>query len=133
MYRSINRWLLISLVFILTLGACSQVGGGDMVLTEEDNSKTIQLNSGQKLSITLEGNPTTGYTWEVESPETGPLEQLGEPEFEPSSDALGAGGKITLHFQATSSGEMLLRLVYHRPWEQGVPPEKTFEVKVVVE
>jgi inhibitor of cysteine peptidase len=103
-----------------------------MVLTEDDNSRSIELDSGQKLSISLEGNPTTGYTWEVESPDSGPLEQLGEPEFEASSEAIGAGGRITLHFQATSPGETSLRLVYHRPWEQGVPPEKTFEVKVSV-
>lgn len=132
MFRLINRWLVTGLAFVLILSACSPAGGNPTVLTDADNGKTVELNPGQKLTVILEGNPTTGYTWQVEPGESGPLKQVGEPQFEPSSSALGAGGKMSLQFEAASAGETLLKLVYRRPWEQGVPPEKTFEVKVII-
>ena len=102
------------------------------MLTEENSGQSIDINTGQQLVISLEGNPTTGYTWEVDSMDEAVLKQIGEPEFKSSSGALGAGGVMILQFQAISEGDTALRLVYHRPWEQGIAPEKTFEVNVVV-
>ena len=60
------------------------------------------------------------------------LEQLGEPEATPDSSALGAGGKISLKFQAVQTGQASLALIYHRSFEKDVPPEKTFEVTILV-
>jgi predicted secreted protein len=32
-------------------------------LTEADAGRTIELRTGDRLSISLGGNPTTGYSW----------------------------------------------------------------------
>jgi inhibitor of cysteine peptidase len=125
-----KRFLTAGLLMILA--ACSSAGGRPVMLTEENSGQSIDINTGQQLVISLEGNPTTGYTWEVGSMDEAVLKQIGEPEFKSSSGALGAGGVMILQFQAISEGDTALRLVYHRPWEQGIAPEKTFEVNVVV-
>jgi inhibitor of cysteine peptidase len=125
-----KRFLLAGL--LLVLAACSSAGGNPLMLTEKNDGQNVQMSNGQQLVVTLEGNPTTGYTWEVDTIDQAILKQIGEPEFKASSGALGAGGLMTLQFQAVSQGETPLRLVYHRPWEQGIAPEKTFEVNVVV-
>jgi predicted secreted protein len=57
---------------------------------------------------------------------------MGEPDFEPDSDALGSGGKVTLRFEAAAPGQTVLHLDYYRPFEAEEPPLQTFEVTVQV-
>ena len=56
----------------------------------------------------------------------------GETSYEADSDLIGAGGVQTLTFEAVEDGETGVRLVYRRPWEEGVEPIDTFELQVVV-
>ena len=98
-----------------------------------DDGREKQLKKGQTLVITLEGNPTTGYSWEAAEPlDEQVLQQAGEPEFKAESDALGAGGVQVLRFEAVNAGKTTLKLVYHRPWEEGVEPLETYSIEVVV-
>jgi len=122
------RWGLIAMLLIALVAGC----GSKMVkATAEDDGGQVVLEVGQTLAISLEGNPTTGYTWEAVEFDEGVLEQ-GETEYEASSKAIGAGGTETLQFKAVRAGEVALRLVYHRPWEKDVKPAKTYALKVVV-
>lgn len=100
-------------------------------LSMQHNGQEVKLRKGQILVITLEGNPTTGYTWAVAEP-TDILRQVGEIKFKPQSDMLGAGGVQIIKFEALKAGETTLNLVYHRPWEKGVEPLKTFSINVFV-
>jgi inhibitor of cysteine peptidase len=117
-------------MLIVFISACSSDANGQ-TLTAENAGQTIEMNVGDTLSVELEGNPTTGFTWEVAEMDLSVLKQIGETEFETDSDLVGAGGVLTLRFEAIGSGQTTLKLVYHRPWEQDVPPEKTFEVHLV--
>jgi len=100
----------------------------------DDNGREVQLKKGQTLVVTLEANPTTGYSWEVAEPlDEQVLRQVGEPEFKQESEALGAGGVQVLRFEAVNAGQITLKLVYHRPWEKGVEPLETYSLQVVVQ
>ncbi len=103
---------------------------------EEDDGSQVELEQGQILVVTLESNPTTGYRWEVVETQESILEQMGEAEFKPSDTGgpplVGAGGWEIFRFKAISAGQMTLQLVYHRPWEEGVEPVKTFSIQVLV-
>ena len=101
-------------------------------LTEADAGRSIELRAGDKLEVTLPGNPTTGFQWDVSYGNTTILQPSGESKFEPPSSAIGHGGQITLRFAAVGSGQTELKLIYHRPFEQDVPPAQTFEVTVTV-
>jgi len=80
----------------------------------------------------LPGNPTTGFQWEVSAVDNAILQPIGEPKFEPSSNAVGSGGMITLRFETVEIGKTRLKLIYHRPFEKDVPPAETFEVTITV-
>ena len=101
-------------------------------LSEQDSGKTVELHAGDKLEVSLKGNPTTGYQWEMAAVDAAILKLVGEPEFNPDSGALGAGGKVTLRLIAVAVGQTTLQLIYHRSFEKNVPPIKTFKATVVV-
>jgi len=102
------------------------------IVSEADAGKTIQLKKGELMDVSLEGNLTTGFTWEVLVQDPVLVEQVGEPEYNPDSEKFGSPGNITLHFKAISTGQTTLKLGYHRPWEKDVEPERNFEFSLIV-
>jgi inhibitor of cysteine peptidase len=129
MKKLIKVFVLISLL----LAALTACGAADEVnLDANDNGDQVELKSDQTLVISLEGNPTTGYTWEVAEVDEGVLRQVGEMEFETQDTGdVGVGGVQILRFEAVNSGQTDLELVYHRSWEDE-EPLKTFSVQVTV-
>jgi len=125
-------------VVLLTISLLA-IGCGtskEVKVDASDSGSQVELEKGQTLVITLESNPSTGYRWEVVESEESILEQEGEAEFK-SSDTRdppppGTGGTETFRFEAKSAGEVTLRLVYHRSWEEGVEPLETFTLQVEV-
>ena len=104
-------------------------------LTEADNGKTIDLDTGDMLVIRLAGNPSTGYSWEAQDLDAQVLKQVREVEFDSTESPpglVGAGGTLILTFEAIESGTVPLTLVYHRPWEVDAAPLQTFSVTVTV-
>jgi predicted secreted protein len=102
----------------------------------EDEGGQVELEQGQILVVTLESNPTTGYSWEQAENQEPILEQMGQPEFKQSltggRPVAGAGGWEIFRFKAVSAGQMTLQLVYHRAWEEVVEPANTFSIDVVI-
>ena len=127
--KKIIKVFVLMILLLAVLTACG--GAGEVNLDANDDGGQVELKADQTLVITLEGNPTTGYTWEVADVDETVLRQVGEPEFEPDSDAVGAAGVQILRFEAVSSGQTDLDLVYHRSWEDDAPQE-TFTVQVNV-
>jgi predicted secreted protein len=107
-------------------------------VNEENDGGQVELESGQILVVTLESNPSTGYRWEVAASGGSTeciLEQLGEAEFISSDTSdpplVGAGGWEVFRFKPVNTGQMILKLIYHRSWED-VEPLKTFSIEVIV-
>lgn len=105
-------------------------GGNLFYLTEQQNGSSVTLAVGETIKIEVEGNPTTGFTWETENLDTALIEQAGEPTYIQDSDLTGSGGRYVFTFKALKMGATKVRLIYHRPFEKGVPPKRTFEVSV---
>jgi inhibitor of cysteine peptidase len=123
----------LDVVWICISGSSPPTDGEPLTLSEEDSGSTVEMQVGDTMEVVLEGNPTTGFTWETEAVDAAILNQLGEPEFESDSELVGSGGTFTFRFEAVASGQTVLTLVYHRPWETAVPPASTFEVTVIVQ
>jgi inhibitor of cysteine peptidase len=62
MKKLIKVLVLLSLL-LTALTACGSAN--EVELNASDDGSQVDLNAGQMLVISLEGNPTTGYTWEV--------------------------------------------------------------------
>ena len=125
--------LVVCLIICAAMAACGARGSDSVTLTQKDAGTTVHLKQGTNVNIALEGNPTTGYTWEVAPGGSSVLEQQGEPTFKPDSSAVGSGGMVTLQFKASQAGTINLKLIYHRTFEPNVAPLHTFEVTIVVE
>lgn len=120
------------LLVCVAVAACASPTASVMRLTIKDANSTVNLSPGDVLEIALEGNPTTGYTWQVAADAQALLVQQGEPEFKPDSTLLGSGGLVTLRFQAVQQGTADLKLIYHRIFEPDVLPLRTFDITIVV-
>jgi inhibitor of cysteine peptidase len=125
---------LLTMLVTLTLATGCSPQQQEVKAGIDDDGREMQLKKGQTLVVTLEANPTTGYSWEVAEPlDEQVLRQTGEAEFKAESEALGAGGVQILRFEAVNAGQITLKLVYHRPWEEGVEPLETYSLQVVVQ
>ena len=127
--RKLHALLIPSLCAMLA--ACS-ANAVHTALTATDAGSTVNMNVGATLEISLQGNPTTGYTWELAPDGQDLLVQEGEAQFRADSSLLGSGGIVTLRFKALRQGTAELKLIYHRTFEPNVSPLQTYAVKVVV-
>ena len=112
-------------VFLIACGAKEDA------LREEDSGRQVELAVGEKMFITLDSNPTTGYQWEVADVDESVLTQLGIGYDADSPQLIGSGGEETFTFEAVGVGETSLQLIYHQPWDDA-PPDDDFSVTVVV-
>jgi len=102
------------------------------LVDETVHDQTVALREGEKLMIALQGNPTTGFEWELESePAGGLLQQIDGPAYSSSSSLIGAGGTFYFRYGAVVAGQGELTFVYRRSWET-VPPEKIVSMVVLV-
>ena len=121
-----------SLLYACAAETSQEQSKSTIQLTEADAGRLVELRVGDILEVTLPGNPTTGFQWEVSEINSAILEPIGEPKFEPSSNAVGSGGNVTLRFETVGTGQTELKLIHHRPFEENVPPIQTFEVTITV-
>src|SRR6185369_12820098 len=103
-----------------------------VVLSQSDSGKTVSLHQNQIMTVSLQGNGSTGYTWDVVPGAESILAQQGNTEFVADSNAIGSGGTYKFTFKATALGTAPLNLIYHRPLEAGVAPLQTFGMTVTV-
>ena len=110
-----------------------------LALTAADSGKTLEIRSGDTLSIQLPENPTTGYRWAMQTPDDQNSEQNLDPnlellssEFSPQSAGVGASGQRTFTFRAKSPGTAHLQLKEWRAWEGDRSILNRFELTVEV-
>jgi len=115
------------------LAACAQHPPQTVELDAESECPQ-RLKVGQALTLTLPGNPSTGYRWRIENPAASILKSLGPEVYSApdDTDVVGSAGSSTWRYLASSAGEAHLVLVYQRPWEAEVAPVQSFECKVIV-
>lgn len=90
--------------------------------------ETIRVMADDRFAVVLEGNPSTGYTWQVSADEHY-LELLSQ-EFEPHGQGVGASGDEIFHFRALSPGQATITCEYRRPWDRAARDTAFFEVQI---
>lgn len=127
-----NNNLCAHIIFAFMLVYTGKALSGEAIrLTERDSGRSVQMTVGDELEIVLPGNPTTGFTWETSSSDINLL-RLNKADFLASDKAIGSGGFEIKRFQAITAGTSQLKLIFHRPFETNSPPNKTFDVTVII-
>jgi inhibitor of cysteine peptidase len=123
-------WSVLCFGLLFCLAACTETKQN---FTQSDTGSTISLAQNEPFTVTLEGNPATGYEWALDADISSGVELVGEPEYSSSSKAIGSGGTYVFTFKAIEAGEHTLQLKYWRSFEPNTPPTETFVLKMQVE
>lgn len=128
---------LLGMVFIFAVACGEQATAAQThTLDVEDDGTTVAVAVGDTVLVQLEGNPTTGFLWEVKDTLVKDiLEPVGEGEYEVAKTEkplVGVGGVFTFEFKAVGAGTTPLELIYQQPWMEGKGESETFAVTVVV-
>ena len=125
-----RKWIAAA-VAVTALAACGDGSGSTVVLDEADSLSEVSLDVGDQLEVSLESNPTTGYSWEL-----GPLPdglQLASSDFEePGGSLVGAAGTQVFVFDMVGPGGGILRFEYVRVFDDPVIAEKIVEYVLTI-
>lgn len=94
----------------------------------------FEAEVGDKITVELCSNPTTGFQWKYEIIGNIVLKEE-DYDFEEAEDEelTGAAGKEVWTFEAIEKGTTEVRMEYSRPWEGGEQAEWTYTMFVTVE
>jgi inhibitor of cysteine peptidase len=93
-----------------------------------DPNVPIVVKVGESFTISLESNPTTGYTWHAEY-DSSFVDEF-KSSFTPISQAVGAGGKELFEFQTKRVGVTVITLKQSRSWESEIKKTLIFKVDI---
>ena len=79
------------------------------------------VKRGESVSLVLESNPSTGYSWDVSQLDAAVLETVGASQFQQKANMPGAPAKQTIKLNVAQDGAASLALVYRRPFETEEP------------
>jgi inhibitor of cysteine peptidase len=100
-------------------------------VTESDSGKTVAVDVGDSLELSLNENPSTGYRWAIESLDTRVI-AAQEGEYASTSGGVGVGGSVKWSLKAIAPGKTEFRLKLSRRWEGDGSVQKRFTVTLVV-
>jgi inhibitor of cysteine peptidase len=95
-----------------------------------DNGKTVSVSEGSIIKISLDENPTTGYSWN-ESVSSG-LKIVDSKYTASGSGLMGAGGVHEWTLKAEGKGTQQFSAIYKRPWEPVAGNETSYKLTVSV-
>lgn len=119
-------FLIVGLLFSLT----------SIIFAQENfshNFKAMYVPQGKVITITLESNPTTGFSWQLVGISDKMILEFVKKEYIPNNKKMiGAGGIEKWSFKTLKTGKAVISLVYRRPWEKDIPAQATEEFNVFV-
>lgn len=133
----------------LFIGLMALIGiwGGLAVTAEQPPVRmlppTVSVAAGEKWTITLPSNPTTGYRWHLAAPVDAAVMKFVSSNFVSSAERppvggserqlrLGVGGFEKWTFEGVQAGTANITLNYARSWEKNPPPGQSTNVVVIV-
>ena len=130
-----HRFILSAIViagFVLTTYADDTAS--PVLLSQDKNATTVTVQMTDSATIALKGNPTTGYSWFLESISGNAVTSTCGMTFATNSDRtglLGASGTFSCKLTATHPGTSTVSCAYYRPWEK-TKKRKTYTITIVV-
>lgn len=102
-------------------------------INASNSGSRVNLSVGDLLIVTLDSNPSTGYSWTNASVSNASvIKQTGREFKAAATNMVGAGGQDIWTFKALEKGTSTISMNYSRSWEKDVAPIATFNVTIVV-
>jgi len=107
----------------------------DDLLDQKNITRTLTLNLGDTLQVSLGSNPSTGFRWtpQMQITDATVLAQAGHEVLGPSVARPGAAGREVWALQAIGPGATTVSTTYDRPWSGGEKDSWTFSAEVTVD
>ena len=120
-----------------TPGASTSVEAGSAAVSLVGIANgSAALRPGQRLSVALPSNGSTGYVWSLAGFDPAVLKRgapFGEEATDPhAAGMVGVGGQTHWWFEAAAPGTTTLVFTYGRPWEKDAAPAETARYTITV-
>ena len=99
--------------------------------SQPDNGAVVDASVGDVIELGMGESASGGYRWTVASAPTDTVDAAA-PTYEFEAGKVGGSSVAHFRFTVKSAGRSAIRLEYKRPWEEGEPPLRTFEMTVEV-
>jgi inhibitor of cysteine peptidase len=103
-----------------------------ITLTEADNGKVVDVPQGDRITIQLPENPTTGFRWAADKLEDQVVAIEQDNYASPTGAGIGGGGTRTFTVKAMRPGTAQFRLKLWREWEGAASIRNRFDVTIRV-
>ncbi len=100
-------------------------------LNNGDNGKTVKVAVDGTVVLTLESNPTTGFSWNGADKVDKDILKLERNDYKQNENPgrlVGVGGRTTIVYRALRKGKAKIDLTYMQPWN----PDSEFNTKYSV-
>jgi inhibitor of cysteine peptidase len=125
--------LAVLVVFILPVMAGCSTLPKQVSLDDSSSGTQTEIATGGLVTVTLDSNATTGYSWELTGISDNNVLQKTDNTYEaPTSSLIGAGGKEVWTFTALNAGKATINMSYSQPWAGGQKGTKTYTLTVTV-
>lgn len=122
-----RAWLVVCVV-VLPLTAC---GSEEPVLT--DPGASFEVQPGDRFTIVLESNASTGFSWLLERPlDTDVVTEVENVYVDSDTDMVGAPGRQEITFEAVGVGSTFIQLWYIRSFDDPPEPANRAQFEVIV-
>lgn len=96
--------------------------------------ENLRYKKGDRFTIELPSNPTTGYKWQLAQPlAVKSIVGISKSEYKPKKTGLiGSGGTQVFTLRARRQGTIHIIFEYKRPWEKDTEPAEIKEFVIEV-
>ncbi|HKW51233.1 MAG TPA: protease inhibitor I42 family protein [Candidatus Eisenbacteria bacterium] len=105
------------------------------VLTMADNARTFDVRQGEVITVKLDSNHSSGFSWALAEDIGAVVKQDGKAVYARNTSKTGkilSGGNETWRFRAVGAGRETVKLEYRRSWERNFP-DRTFRFSLNVQ
>jgi inhibitor of cysteine peptidase len=139
--RLIVRWLMVAAALVIAALAIitivdvtrdGDVAPASVSLAAADDGRNVRVALDGSIVVRLESNPSTGYSWAVDTVDETILTLEIDTYTAATGGAVGQGGMQELQFRAAGTGQSDVVLKYWRPWEGDASIVERFSIAVTV-
>ena len=103
-----------------------------ITLTGAKNGKSVKVQVGDLITVSLDENPTPGFRWAIDNSDEDVVTLLSSEYVAAPGSKVGGGGQRVVTFEARKAGISPIQLKLLRAWEGDSSIAERFDVTLRV-